>query len=186
MRYQSASDVRTDLQHLKRETDSGRAITSAKPGATFDIAKRWKVIAPAAAAVLALFVAGCFYFHRAPRLTDKDTIVLADFANTTGEPVFDGTLRQGLAIQLEQSAFLKIMDDEQVQQDLRLMSVAAPGHITNRSRTTSACGKELRPPSTAPSRALVRTRSSRCRRSLARVARRWLGSRSKSQIKSTC
>ena len=48
---------------------------------------------------------GYFYFHRTPKLTDKDTIVLADFTNTTGDPVFDGTLRQGMAVQLEQSPF---------------------------------------------------------------------------------
>ena len=58
--------------------------------------------------MLALFAAAYFYFHRArPKLTDKDTIVLADFVNNTGDPIFDGTLRQGLAIQLEQSPFLK-------------------------------------------------------------------------------
>jgi eukaryotic-like serine/threonine-protein kinase len=125
LRYQHASDVYTDLQRLKRDTDSGRA-----PGA-IDAPKRWKVIVPAAAAVLAILAASYLYFQRKPKLTDKDTIVLADFANTTGDPVFDGTLRQGLAIQLEQSPFLKIMDDEQVQQDLRLMSVAPASHITN-------------------------------------------------------
>src|SRR5439155_9257796 len=90
----------------------------------------WK-IASAAAAILALFAAAYFYFHHAPKLTDKDTIVLADFVNNTGEPIFDGTLRQGLAVQLEQSPFLKIMDDEQVQKDLRLMSLPAGTHITN-------------------------------------------------------
>ena len=58
-------------------------------------------------------------------------MVLADFVNNTGDPVFDGTLRQGLAIQLEQSPFLKIMDDEQVQQDLRLMSLPPGARITN-------------------------------------------------------
>ena len=58
-------------------------------------------------------------------------LVLADFANTTGDPVFDGTLRQALAIQLEQSPFLKIMDDEQVQRDLRLMSLPPGARITN-------------------------------------------------------
>ena len=72
-----------------------------------------------------------FFSRKAHALTDKDTIVLADFANTTGDPVFDGTLRQGLAIQLEQSPFLKIMDDEQVQQDLRLMSLPPGTRITN-------------------------------------------------------
>jgi predicted Ser/Thr protein kinase len=84
-----------------------------------------------AAAILGLSAAAYFYFHRAPRLTDKDTIVLADFVNNTGDPIFDGTLRQGLAIQLEQSPFLKIMDDGQVQRVLRLMSLPSGAHITN-------------------------------------------------------
>jgi serine/threonine protein kinase/tetratricopeptide (TPR) repeat protein len=118
-RYQHASEIRTDLQRLQRRTDSG----------WLPIAKRWKTIVPAAAAVLALFAAG--YLHRTPKLTDKDTIVLADFINQTGDPVFDGTLRQAVAIQLEQSPFLKIMDDRQVQQDLRLMSLPAGGRVTN-------------------------------------------------------
>jgi len=86
------------------------------------------------AAALVLLVAGYFYFTRAmraPKLTDKDTIVLADFENKTGDPVFDGTLREGLAIQLEQSPFLKIMDDQQMQRDLRLMSAPPGGRITN-------------------------------------------------------
>jgi len=125
LRYQHASDIRTDLQRLKRDSDSGRA------AAATSVPKRWKVIVPAATAVLAIVAAGYLYFHRKPKLTDRDTIVLADFTNTTGDPVFDGTLRQGLAIQLEQSPFLKIMDDEQVQRDLRLMSAAPASHITN-------------------------------------------------------
>jgi tetratricopeptide (TPR) repeat protein/predicted Ser/Thr protein kinase len=92
---------------------------------------RGKRMLAAAAAILGLSGAAYFYFHRAPRLTDKDTIVLADFENKTGDPVFDGTLRQGLAIQLEQSPFLKIMDDGQVQQDLRLMSLPPGARITS-------------------------------------------------------
>ena len=87
--------------------------------------------APAAAILVVLLIAGYFYFRRAPKLTDKDTIVLADFVNNTGDPIFDGTLRQGLAIQLEQSPFLKIMDDEQVQRVLRLMSLPPGARITN-------------------------------------------------------
>ena len=135
-RYQHASEMRADLQAMKRETDSARVITSAKPAPATGVARRWKAIVPAAAVILGLFVAGYFYFQGAPRLrtaklSDKDTLVLADFINTTGDAVFDGTLRQGLAIQLEQSPFLKIMDDDQVQQGLRLMSVAPASHITN-------------------------------------------------------
>jgi eukaryotic-like serine/threonine-protein kinase len=88
----------------------------------------------AAVAVLLLIVGAVFLSqHRtqAKPLTDKDVLVLADFANATGDPVFDGTLRQALAIQLEQSPFLKIMDDVQVQQDLRLMSLPPGTRITN-------------------------------------------------------
>ena len=85
----------------------------------------------AVAAILGLSAAAYFYFHRAPRLTDKDTIVLADFVNNTGDPIFDGTLRQGLAIQLEQSPFLKIMDDEQVRRALRLMNLTPVARINN-------------------------------------------------------
>ncbi len=85
-----------------------------------------------AAAVLAL-VAGVayLYFNRAPKLTDKDVIVLADFVNNTGDPIFDGTLRQGLAIQFEQSPFLRIMEDEQMRRVLRLMSLQTGARVTN-------------------------------------------------------
>src|ERR1700692_798984 len=132
LRYQHASEIRADLQRLKRDSSSGRETSTRGSKQHAKVPpQRWKVIVPAAAAMLAVFAAGYFYSHRTPKLTDKDTIVLADFANTTGDPVFDGTLRQGFAIQLEQSPFLKILDDEQVQQDLRLMSVAPASHITD-------------------------------------------------------
>lgn len=69
--------------------------------------------------------------HRSPALTEKDSVVLADFANSTGDPVFDGTLRQGLAVELEQSPFLRIMDDAQLRRDLRLMNLQPGARITN-------------------------------------------------------
>jgi eukaryotic-like serine/threonine-protein kinase len=56
-----------------------------------------------------------------PVLTEKDTVVLADFANSTGDPVFDGTLRQGMAVELEQSPFLSLISDARIQDTLRLM-----------------------------------------------------------------
>ena len=131
LRYQHASDLRTDLQRLKRDRDSAHLPISAKAAAATGIGKRRKVLVPAAVAVVALSAGSYFYLHRAPKLTDKDTIVLADFVNRTDDPVFDGTLRQGLAIQLEQSPFLKIMDDEQVQHNLQLMSLPLGQRITN-------------------------------------------------------
>ena len=61
------------------------------------------------------------FFHRTHVLTEKDTVVLADFANSTGDPVFDGTLRQGMGAQLEQSPFLSLISEERIQQVLRMM-----------------------------------------------------------------
>jgi eukaryotic-like serine/threonine-protein kinase len=130
LRYQHASEIRTDLQRLKRDTDSGRGTASLKLGVESGIGKRWRVFGPAAVAALALSVAGYLYFHRTPKLTDKDTIVLADFTNTTGDPVFDGTLRQGMAVQLEQSPFLSLISEQRIQQTLRLMGHLADARLT--------------------------------------------------------
>jgi serine/threonine protein kinase/tetratricopeptide (TPR) repeat protein len=92
---------------------------------------RWKWGLAAAVVVLGLSAAGAyFYFHRAPKLTDKDMIVLADFANETGDPVFDQTLRQGLMVQLQQSPFLSLVSDDRIQQVLRLMSRPAETRLT--------------------------------------------------------
>ena len=128
-RYQHASDSRNDLQELKRRT----------AGATGSVARRSAVMLLATAAVLILSVAGYVYLPRTPivtgrqqtpALTDKDTIVLADFDNRTGDAMFDGTLRQGLAVQLEQSPFLSLVSDERVQRTLRLMGQPADAHLT--------------------------------------------------------
>jgi DNA-binding winged helix-turn-helix (wHTH) protein/tetratricopeptide (TPR) repeat protein len=91
---------------------------------------RWKVVLPAAVATLAVALAGYLYFHRTPRLTDKDTIILADFTNTTGDPVFDGALRQGMVVQLEQSPFLSLTSEGRTQQVLRMMGQPADARLT--------------------------------------------------------
>src|SRR5215831_3542157 len=88
------------------------------------------IAAGAAAAILALSAAAYLYFHRVPKLGAKDTIVLADFENKTGDPVFDGTLRQGLGVQLEQSPFLAIVSDQRIQQVLRFMKRPAETRLT--------------------------------------------------------
>jgi eukaryotic-like serine/threonine-protein kinase len=89
-----------------------------------------RVFVPTAVALLALSVVGYLYLRRAPKLTDKDTIVLADFMNTTGDSVFDGTLRQGLAVQLEQSPFLSLISEQRIRQVLRLMGKPADARLT--------------------------------------------------------
>ena len=126
LRYQHASDIRADLQRLKRDTDSGRVAPTARTRSPHrrHARKRW-MAAVAAAVCWRSLAAGYFYFAARRKLTDKDTIVLADFTNTTGDPVFDGTLRQGLAVQLQQSPFLSLISEERIQEALRLMGQPA-------------------------------------------------------------
>ena len=80
---------------------------------------------------LALFASAWWFLHpRTHKLTEKDTVVIADFLNSTGDPVFDGTLRQGLAVQLSQSPFLSLISEERVKQTLQLMSQATDARLT--------------------------------------------------------
>jgi len=134
LRYQHASDIRTDLRRLKRDTHS--VGTLARTAATSRTGLPWKVAIAAAVGIMLLSVGGYFYLHRHPKLTDKDTIVLSEFDNTTGDPVFDGTLRQGLSVELEQSPFLSLVTDEQIQQTLRLMG-------KNEAKLTPAVAREI-------------------------------------------
>jgi serine/threonine protein kinase len=133
LRYQNAADIRTDLQRLKRDSDSGRAgasVPAVAPASVERKKSRW-VYASAAAMAIALVGSALFLHSRkAHALTDKDTIVLADFTNRTGDPVFDGTLRQGLSVQLEQSPFLSIVSDDQIQQTLGLMGQKPDTNLT--------------------------------------------------------
>jgi eukaryotic-like serine/threonine-protein kinase len=92
--------------------------------------KLWK-IAVAALLVILIVAGGLYYYSRQSKaLTDKDTILLADFTNTTGDSVFDGTLRQGLASQLEQSPFLSFISDQRIAQTLALMSQPKDARLT--------------------------------------------------------
>jgi serine/threonine protein kinase len=134
LRYQNAADIRTDLERLKRDTGSAGLplVTRAETGA--GIGRYWRVLGPVAVALATLAGSGYFYFHRAPKLTDKDTIVLADFANSTGDPVFDGTLKQGLAVQLGQSPLLNILPEQKVRSALKEMTHALAGRSPHRER----------------------------------------------------
>jgi serine/threonine protein kinase/tetratricopeptide (TPR) repeat protein len=134
LRYQTAADIRTDLQRIKRDSDSSRvaaASTERKPKHVRSSRLGWLGVAGAVVVFIALAIVGQLFFSRkAHALTDKDTIVLADFINSTGDPVFDGTLRQGLSVQLEQSAFLSLISDQRVQQTLRLMGQKPDAKLT--------------------------------------------------------
>jgi DNA-binding winged helix-turn-helix (wHTH) protein/tetratricopeptide (TPR) repeat protein len=105
-------------------------VGSSSTHARGQIGIRWKLSVAASVAVVAIVAASYFYFRRAPKLTDKDTIVLADFTNTTGDAVFDGALRQGLSAQLEQSPFLSVVSDQQLQQTVQMMSQPADAKLT--------------------------------------------------------
>jgi eukaryotic-like serine/threonine-protein kinase len=138
-RYQNASDIRADLKRLVRDRDSSR------PQATSAIATNMLVtsdaktedhtgirpatIIPLLLSILAIAAIAYYYFHQnfrvTGKLTDKDTILLADFTNTTGDAVFDSTLRQGLAVQLEQSPFLSLVSEQRIQRTLKLMNLPA-------------------------------------------------------------
>jgi DNA-binding winged helix-turn-helix (wHTH) protein len=91
-------------------------------------ARTWRMAMAVIVAVL--LVAGYFYLHRTPKLTGTDKIVLADFTNSTGDPVFDGTLRQGMAVQLEQSPFLSLVPDDRIQQMLPMMGKPVDARLT--------------------------------------------------------
>jgi eukaryotic-like serine/threonine-protein kinase len=129
-RYQHASEIRADLQRLKRETVLDSPPVSANVSANGGSGKQWKLIITASTTLLALWVGSYFYFHRPSKLTNKDTIILADFTNTTGDSVFDGTLRQGLAVQLEQSPFLSLISEERIQQTMRMMGQPGDARFT--------------------------------------------------------
>ena len=136
LRYQHAADMRTDLQRLKRDSESGRGAaassgTVALPEAPATRAgKVWKIGVPLTLLVI-LLTAGLYYrAHRSKRLTDKDTIVLADFANSTGDGIFDDTLKTGLNVSLRQSPFLNVLSDTEVTKTLQLMMRPASTRLT--------------------------------------------------------
>ena len=170
-RYQHASDMRSELLRLKRDTETGRvavassgtvvaahevassalaAPTPASGSAPIVVAsssspavkvaevpvggrKFWKVLVPAAVILVGAAIGGAFYFRSrqtTARLTDKDTIVLADFANSTGDAIFDDTLKTALTVSLRQSPFLNVLSDSDVAKTLQQMTRPASTKLT--------------------------------------------------------
>jgi eukaryotic-like serine/threonine-protein kinase len=178
LRYQHAADIRADLQRLKRDTDSGRAVAASSgsvpvaqepvaapvshssvaapvpasgsaqaaaassssgstgPGAVPPVAppenKSRKILLSVAVVVVAALMAGGLYWRsrQSAKLTEKDSVLLADFVNTTGDSVFDGTLKQALAVQLQQSPYLNIFPESRIQKALRFMGRSADERVT--------------------------------------------------------
>jgi eukaryotic-like serine/threonine-protein kinase len=117
VRYQAAAALRDDLKRLKLVSDSSAlAIPSSRP-----IKHRSWLIAAAVVLVVVPWLALYWYRHIQAPIAEQETIVLADFSNRTGDPVFDHTLRQALRVQLEQSPYLNILSEDRVGQQLRLM-----------------------------------------------------------------
>jgi len=135
LRYQKAADIRADLQRLRQETAENLSGSSGVAGRTGwrlkrMARKRWRLVLTALLAIVIVAAGVHFFPRRTAALGAKDTIVLADFVNRTGDPVFDETLRQGLAVQLEQSPFLSLVSERRIQQTLRLMGQSPDKTIT--------------------------------------------------------
>jgi len=135
-RYETASDLKLDLKRLNEKLDGQSSVaqpahTASRIGPANALRRHWRVAAFSGAAVAVAAAALVLYLRRPPALTDRDTILLADFVNTTGDTLFDDALKQGLAGQLEQSPFLSILADERVRETLRSMVRSPDQRITN-------------------------------------------------------
>ena len=131
-RYRSAAEMRADLQKLKQLLESGRVAELHM--AKWFSSRRHRQFLTLAVAVILLAAAGGFAYRYLARrnrsgLTSADTIVLADFANSTGDPVFDDTLKQGLAVQLAQSPLLNILSDQKVRSVMAEMTRPPDSHL---------------------------------------------------------
>ena len=131
LRYRHASEIRTDLKRLKRDSE-WRQVAGETAGVhyvpvTARLPIRWKAVCAAILLVGGIVWGGLYWrSRRVARLSERDSIVLADFDNKTGDPVFDETLKQALAVALEQSPFLNVLPERRVAATLRLMG-RAPG-----------------------------------------------------------
>jgi serine/threonine protein kinase/Tfp pilus assembly protein PilF len=135
LRYQSAAEIRTDLQRLKRDCDSSRAASATAQAESKPTAKstrfRWMAVTGATIVVVGLGVGGWLALSRKARaLTNKDTIVLADFYNRTGDAVFDDALKTALSVSLRQSPYLNVLSDNEVVKTLQMMTRPADSKLT--------------------------------------------------------
>jgi serine/threonine protein kinase/tetratricopeptide (TPR) repeat protein len=138
LRYQSAAEVRADLKRLRRDTESGTiSAVSGSSGRVRSVPEKsrnlWNYVV-AVIAILAVVGLTTVFFnqrHRSVAMTDKDTILITDFVNTTGDSMFDGTLKKAVAIDLGQSPYLNVFPDQKVRQTLQFMGRPPDDRITN-------------------------------------------------------
>lgn len=141
LRYQSATEVRSDLKRLRRDSESGAIAAATSSSATLRRPEQkrklpgWLI----PALVLALVAAGIAFTlsHRSHALTEKDSILVTDFVNTTADPVFDGTLKKALIVDLGQSPYLNVFPEQKIRQTLQFM-----GRDPN-DRITADVGREI-------------------------------------------
>ncbi len=135
LRYQSAADVRSDLKRLKRDSESGTilAATSSSTGIRKIQPPPRKLpvwLIPAVIVALVVAAIGFVFLKRGHALTEKDSILITDFVNTTTDPVFDGTLKKALAVDLGQSPYLNVFPDQKIRETLQFMGRGPSDRIT--------------------------------------------------------
>src|SRR5208283_1730956 len=131
LRYQHASDMRAEMERLKRDTESGHVGTGAVARPVERSSSKYVGYLLAVLLCAGLIAGGLYYrSHRTKPLTDKDAIVLADFDNKTGDPVFDDALKTALNVSLSQSPFLNVLSDRTIAETLKLMTKPPDTRLT--------------------------------------------------------
>lgn len=135
LRYQSAAEVRSDLKRLKRDSESG-TVAAATGSSAFNrratpVKRKWPGwFVPAVVVLLVVIGLGLVFIRRSRALTERDSILITDFVNTTADPVFDGTLKKALAVDLGQSPYLNVFPEQKIRQTLQFMGRGPDERIT--------------------------------------------------------